>query len=119
MKKYKSVCSLITVLTASHLCLIPAAFGYDFDIDMVRENCVVTVVGYDSHNNPISSGTGFFVDKGYVVTNWHVLQGTKASTVRFSDGRQSVVRFITYWVEEDLALLEVDFPEELERAALR
>jgi hypothetical protein len=49
---------------------------------------VVTIVGLNENLEPISSGTGFFLDsKGHVVTNHHVLAGAFTAVAKTIDQR--------------------------------
>lgn len=43
---------------------------------------VVLLLMEDSQGQPVSLGSGFFVDGGYVATNAHVIRGTSRGTVR-------------------------------------
>ena len=53
-------------------------------------------------------GSGFVVNaKGLVVTNYHVIEGTKAATVTFADEDFLVDGFVAVNVSRDLALLHV------------
>jgi serine protease Do len=54
-------------------------------------------------------GSGFVIDPdGYVVTNHHVVDGTKGVEVTLSDGRSFPARVVGSDPETDLALLKID-----------
>jgi serine protease Do len=54
-------------------------------------------------------GSGFIVDaEGYVVTNHHVVDGTRAVEVTLADGRSFQARVVGSDAETDLALLKID-----------
>jgi len=57
--------------------------------DIVKENndAVVLVVTFDKHQEPLGTGSGFFVKSdGVVVTNYHVIEKAYSIWVRLSNG---------------------------------
>ncbi|MEV4011886.1 trypsin-like peptidase domain-containing protein [Nonomuraea angiospora] len=65
------------------------------------------------------SGSGFVVDgSGHILTNAHVIRGGDRATVVLNDGRRISARVIGEDDDEDLAVLEVDYPRELTPATL-
>jgi len=78
---------------------------------------VVTVInqrmmeglGMESDPQRAGSGTGFIIDEaGYIVTNWHVVQGGDAFSVIFADGGQRDATLIGSDPISDLAVVQVD-----------
>lgn len=64
-------------------------------------------------------GSGFAVDgRGHILTNAHVIRGSDRATVVLNDGRRINARVIGEDDDEDLAVLEVDYPRELTPATL-
>ncbi|MFI6734682.1 S1C family serine protease [Nonomuraea sp. NPDC050451] len=64
-------------------------------------------------------GSGFVVDgRGHILTNAHVIRGSDRATVVLNDGRRINARVIGEDDDEDLAVLEVDYPRELTPATL-
>ncbi|MFI9838100.1 S1C family serine protease [Nonomuraea sp. NPDC051941] len=64
-------------------------------------------------------GSGFVVDgRGHILTNAHVIRGSDRATVVLNDGRRISARVIGEDDDEDLAVLEVDYPRELTPATL-
>jgi serine protease DegS len=56
-------------------------------------------------------GSGVVIDsRGYVVTNWHVIQGADEIGVQLADGRIAVPKLIGSDPETELALLKIDLP---------
>jgi len=54
-------------------------------------------------------GSGFAVDrKGYIVTNFHVVQSAQTLTVVFSDGRKSPAKLVRTDQSSDLAVIKVN-----------
>ncbi len=48
---------------------------------------VVTIRTFDPEMNPVGLGTGFFINRrGHLITNYHVLEGAYAATVKTHDG---------------------------------
>ncbi len=66
-------------------------------------------------------GTGVVVvDKGLILTNLHVVQGSRRIEVEFADGSVSDARVVTVQAENDLAVLQaLDVPENLKAATMR
>ncbi|MFC4005797.1 S1C family serine protease [Nonomuraea purpurea] len=64
-------------------------------------------------------GSGFVVDdRGHILTNAHVIRGNLRATVVLSDGRRLGARVIGEDDDEDLAVLEVNYPQDLTPATL-
>jgi serine protease Do len=59
--------------------------------------------------NPQSLGTGFILwEDGYVLTNFHVVEGSREVIVRLLDRRQLSARIVGVDERSDLALLKID-----------
>ncbi|MEV0623385.1 trypsin-like peptidase domain-containing protein [Nonomuraea sp. NPDC050404] len=66
-----------------------------------------------------TGGTGFVVDdRGHILTNAHVVSGSTSVTVVLNDGSRLSARVAGADDDEDLAVLEVDYPRELTPATL-
>ena len=53
-------------------------------------------------------GSGFLIDGGdYLITNYHVIKGTKIVLVRTGDGKESAAKTAFYDEEKDLAVLKL------------
>ncbi|MGP3956965.1 S1C family serine protease [Nonomuraea sp. 3N208] len=64
-------------------------------------------------------GSGFVVDdRGHILTNAHVVQGSDQVTVILNDGRRLSAQVIGEDDDEDLAVLEVSYPGDLTPATL-
>ena len=56
-----------------------------------------------------SSGSGFILtENGYIVTNYHVVEGATTLTVILSDGTEYAAELIGYEDNNDVALLKID-----------
>jgi len=56
---------------------------------------VVTIIALDENNQPLSLGSGFFIDKtGTIVTNHHVLRGSTKAIVKTVGGEKGEVHEI-------------------------
>jgi len=76
---------------------------------------VVAIATYDSTNEALMTGSGFFTGPGAVVTNLHVVRGASRIEVKTLDGKGRVYPVNgTLAVDEegDLAVLSVDMPRE-------
>jgi serine protease Do len=63
----------------------------------------------EPQQRPRGVGSGFVVDAdGYIVTNHHVVDGTRSVEVTLADGRTFQARVVGSDAETDLALLKID-----------
>jgi 2-alkenal reductase len=78
---------------------------------------VVTVVGtipgqltiFGQTGDQTVSGTGFFItDQGYILTNNHVVEGTKEVNIVLSDGTQQTAKIVGTDPYADVAVLKTD-----------
>jgi 2-alkenal reductase len=78
---------------------------------------VVTVVGtipgqmtfFGPTGDQIVSGSGFFIsDQGYILTNNHVVEGTKEVNIILSDGTQETAAIVGTDLYSDLAVLKTE-----------
>src|SRR6266478_621314 len=79
---------------------------------------VVSVLTYDAKNEPLISGSGFFVRPGEVVTNLHVSSGARRVEIHTLEGKgrtYPVAGTLAVDDEADLALLKVELPAERSR----
>lgn len=68
---------------------------------------------------PNGSGSGFVVDqRGYILTNNHVIDGASQIQVEFSTGEQASATILGTDSGNDLALLKVDLPADIPVAVL-
>ena len=67
------------------------------------------VGGISSDAQLAGSGTGFIIsEEGYIVTNWHVVQGGDEFLAVFSDGQRRDARLIGSDPLSDLAVVKID-----------
>lgn len=74
---------------------------------------VVAITTYDSKDESLMTGSGFFVNPGQVVTNLHVVKGSTRAEIKTLDGKGRVypVKGVLAVDEDgDLALLSIDMP---------
>ena len=78
---------------------------------------VVTVVGtipgqntfFGPTGDQMVSGTGFFItDQGYILTNNHVVEGTKEVSIILSDGTEQTAAIVGTDIYSDIAVLKTD-----------
>lgn len=78
---------------------------------------VVTVVGtipgqmtfFGPTGDQTVSGSGFFIsDQGYIITNNHVVEGTKEVNIILSDGTQQTATIVGTDIYSDIAVLKTD-----------
>ena len=59
-------------------------------------------------------GTGVVIDpRGYVITNFHVVQDVNDIRIALSDGRPAIARVVAHDLRTDLALLKIDTNEQM------
>ena len=64
---------------------------------------------YGQISETASSGSGVIVsDKGYVITNYHVIQGANTLQVITSDGQEHNAQLIGYDMTNDIAVLKIE-----------
>ena len=62
---------------------------------------------------PKGTGSGFiWDDRGHIVTNYHVIGGGNAATVRLADQSTWNATLVGYEIDKDLAVLKIDAPRE-------
>lgn len=72
---------------------------------------VVSITTYDASGRELGSGTGFLVDAGHVITNWHVVQGANKVKVKLLGGASYAIIGIAASDETtDLANLALSKP---------
>jgi S1-C subfamily serine protease len=75
--------------------------------------------GHDSAERSIGTGV-VIMDKGVILTNLHVVQGTVNIKVTFADGSESSASIVNVQPENDLAVLQAaTIPDDLQAATLR
>lgn len=86
---------------------------YAQDVSGVVEKTRNSVVGvtsesYDNYNTKTSCGSGIIISAdGYIVTNYHVIEGANNITVTLDDGEQCMAYLIGYDAYSDLAVISV------------
>ena len=74
---------------------------------------IVAIVTYDANGAALTTGSGFFLRPGQVVTNLHVIRGARRCEVKTLDGKgriYPVAGLLDVDEEGDLALLSVEMP---------
>jgi serine protease Do len=67
-----------------------------------------------SQNRINGMGTGVVIDqRGYIITNQHVVEDVNLLRVRLADGSAHTARVVARDVESDLALLKIDTSKSL------
>jgi serine protease Do len=74
-----------------------------------------SMAGADPGRQVNGMGTGVVIDpRGYVVTNYHVVEDVEEVRITLADGKQTTAEVVATDVRSDLALLKVDVTEPLE-----
>jgi serine protease Do len=65
--------------------------------------------GAESSHRVNGMGTGVVIDpRGYIVTNYHVVDGVRKILVTMADGRQQLAKLTARDTETDLAIIKID-----------
>ncbi len=84
-----------------------ASVVYITTVDYVRDFWTRNVMRV-----PRGTGSGFFWDdRGHIVTNLHVIRGSREAQIRLADQRTYRAEFVGGSAEHDLAVLRVDIPD--------
>ncbi len=76
------------------------------DFSGIIENSIQSVV---TIRTDISQGTGFIIDeKGFVITNHHIIDGAKAAAIITSDGESHRVSLVGSNEQMDVSLLKIE-----------
>ncbi|HEY5443134.1 MAG TPA: S1C family serine protease, partial [Pyrinomonadaceae bacterium] len=71
----------------------------------------VAIETFDSHNEKLSRGSGFFIENDRIVTNRHVIEGAYRAEIHSSTGTVYPVRgVLAVDAEGDIAVLKIDSP---------
>jgi len=74
---------------------------------------VVQIIGLNDDKKPFKFGSGFFVSKNLVITNYHVIEGSDTIVVKTHDGKYIEVNMIlSKNPVYDLALIKVETPQQ-------
>jgi S1-C subfamily serine protease len=90
-----------------------ACFGQSArDVARVAFKSVVLLEMNDTNGQPLCYGSGFFISKGIVATNAHVIDGASSGTAKLVGEKETLQILGTVAVDRnaDLALLKVDSP---------
>ena len=88
----------------------------DFLPELVKriKPSAVAIETFDSKDNTISRGSGFFIAPDRIITNRHVIERSNRVEIHLLDGKKFPVRgVLAVDGEGDLALLQVDVPKAL------
>lgn len=87
-------------------------FGQNLSAEQIYEkvnNAVVVIYAYDYSGEPAAQGSGVVLnDKGYVVTNYHVLSGCERLEIMHGDEIVPYVDIIGIDVEKDILILKIE-----------
>ncbi|MDB4539963.1 S1C family serine protease, partial [Saprospiraceae bacterium] len=101
-----------------HTPLVQAVQGCSMSVVNLRGRKTVPTETSDGTGKTLKQvngmGTGVVIDeRGYVLTNYHVVQGVKEIEVTTSDGQKTTADMLAHDPETDLAVLKIDVPKPL------
>jgi tetratricopeptide (TPR) repeat protein len=97
-------------------CFAVNSSAQDFLPELVKriKPSAVAIETFDSKDNTISRGSGFFIAPDRIITNRHVIERSSRVEIHLLDGKKFPVRgVLAVDGEGDLALLQVDVPKAL------
>ncbi|MCB0502930.1 MAG: trypsin-like peptidase domain-containing protein, partial [Bacteroidetes bacterium] len=103
-------------ITLILFCIFNASFNLlsqSLDLISLIPQCkpsVVTITTYNQEEEPLASGTGFFIDStGVVVSCYHIFIGAFKAEIETAKGERHVVTNIKYWSEKkDLIAFSIE-----------
>ncbi len=101
---------------ACFVCFTATAKAQDFLPELVKriKPSAVAIETFDSKDNTVSRGSGFFIAPDRIITNRHVIERSTRAEIHLLDGKKFPVRgVLAVDGEGDLALLQVDVPKAL------
>lgn len=95
------------------LLLLPLSLSAQDIVAMFKrvKPSVVSVLSYNAFDLEEATGSGFFIEKNRIITNFHVIEGTYSLKIRLNDSSEyNVLKIISKDSLLDIAILEVDIP---------
>ncbi len=117
--RFRRTSDRVTLTLPSILCFITIGFICESVVaqetlpELVRriKPSAVAIATFDSKGEPLSRGSGFFIDTDRVVTNRHVIENASRAEAHSSNGAVYPVKgVLAVDAEGDVALLKVDPP---------
>ncbi len=121
MSTHKLFPKLLTLLILIGLSTVSTSAQHETLPELIRrvKPSVVSVIAYDAQNEPVTTGSGFFIRPNQIVTNLHVVESAHHAEVRTFDGKGKtypVEGLLAVDEEGDLALLGISLPPGRDRA---
>lgn len=86
-----------------------AVYAQNVQAVVAISNQALTTNIYGQVSQTASSGSGFIIsENGYVVSNYHVVEGASKLTVLTSDGKEYDAQLVGYDAANDLAVLKIE-----------
>src|SRR5260221_13353376 len=106
---------ILAAMLLAGACVVSAA-AQDFLPELVKriKPSAVAIETFDSKDNTLARGSGFFIAPDRIITNRHVIERAARVEVHLLDGKRFPVRRVLAGDGEgDLALLQADVPRAL------
>lgn len=106
----------LSLFLACFVCFAGTLNAQDFLPDLVKriKPSAVAIETFDSKDNTVARGSGFFIAPDRIITNRHVIERSTRVEIHLLDGKKFPVRgVLAVDGEGDLALLQVDVPKAL------
>ena len=99
----------VTVPTVEGALTPGSVYAQNVQAVVAISNQALTTNIYGQVSQTASSGSGFIIsENGYVVSNYHVVEGASKLTVLTSDGQEYEAQLIGYDATNDLAVLKIE-----------
>lgn len=113
---FRSTAKIFLFLFVLFACFAGITNAQDFLPELVKriKPSAVAIETFDSKDNTLARGSGFFIAADRVITNRHVIERATRVEIHLLNGKKYPVRgVLAVDGEGDLALLQVDVPREL------
>ena len=105
MSQHPKIIFLLITFLATSSTIASASLGKN--IYQKSINSLVYIEAYDNGDRLISQGSGFFIEKNKVVTNFHVIKNSTYLLMYNIDGKFTICdKVYTYDIEKDIAILQ-------------
>ncbi len=102
------ICFLFTFISLFYSESYSQSLSAEKVYDIVKD-AIVVILGYDKSDELISQGSGVVLnDKGYIITNYHILSGCERLEIMHGDNEIPYVDIAGYDVDKDILIININ-----------
>jgi len=102
------ICFLFTFISLCYSESYSQSLSAEKVYDIVKD-AIVVILGYDKSDELISQGSGVVLnDKGYVITNYHILSGCERLEIMHGDNEIPYIDIAGYDVDKDILIININ-----------